>query len=228
MGFPSPVRISWLAMSDLADAVSEAVEKAESGANDRSSSGGSSGGSGGSRFSLNAVIAVSVAVTATFTALCNVKDGNIVQAMQQAQASAVDEWAYYQAKGTKLNIAEAAVDSLRIQRALAPAEARALIDGEMAAYAQKIKTYEAEKVEIKRTAEGFQKEYDRLNLHDDQFDMAEATTSIAIALFGITALTRKRWLLYLAGVFAGIGIVLGLAGFLNLSLHPDFLARILS
>ena len=35
---------------------------------------------------LNAVIAVLVALTATFMAVCNVKDGNIVQAMEQAQA----------------------------------------------------------------------------------------------------------------------------------------------
>ena len=207
-------------MSDLADAVSEAVEKAESG-----------GGEGGSRFSLNTIIAVAVAVTATFTALCNVKDGNIVQAMQQAQASAVDEWAYYQAKGTKLNIAEAALDSLRVQRDLSTGlspQSRALIDRKLAEYEERIKHYEAEKADIKRTAEGFQKEYDRLNVHDDQFDMAEALASIAIALFGITALTRKRWLLYMACGLAGLGIVLGLAGFLNLSLHPDFLARLLS
>src|SRR5262249_34375619 len=98
----------------------------------------------------------------------------------------------------------------------------------LADYEEKIKHYEAEKVDIKRTAEGFQKEYDRLNMHDDQFDMAEATTSIAIALFGITALTRKRWLLYMACALAGIGVVPGLAGFLTLSLPPDFLARILS
>jgi hypothetical protein len=199
-------------MGDLADTVSEAVEK-------------------GQGSSLNAIIAISVAITATFTALCNVKDGNIVQAMQQAQASAVDEWAYYQAKGTKLNIAESALDGLRVQRDLATTltpEARALLDRKIAEYEEKIRHYEQEKTDIKRTAEGFQKEYDRLNLHDDQFDMAEATTSIAIALFGITALIQRRRMLYVAWVFAGFGTVMGLAGFLGLALHPDFLARLLS
>ena len=58
--------------------------------------------------------------------------------------------------------------------------------------------------------------------------MAEATASIAIALLGITALIQRRRLLYVAWTFAGIGVVLGLAGFLGLSLHPDFLARLLS
>jgi hypothetical protein len=213
-------------MSELADTVTEAVERSHP---EPGSSPGD--GSGSSRFNLNALVAISVAITATFTALCNVKDGNIVQAMQQAQANGVDAWAYYQAKGTKLNIAESALDGLRIQRELATGltpEARAVLDRKIAEYGDKIKHYEDEKAEIKRNAQGFQTEYDRLNVHDDQFDMAEATMSIAIALFGITALTQKRRLLYAAWAFAGVGTVLGLAGFLGLSLHPDFLAKLLS
>src|SRR5215468_11119579 len=108
-------------MSELSDTVSEAVDKAQEGP-----AGGDEGGS-----NLNGLVAVSVAIVATFIALCNVKDGNIVQAMQQAQASGVDEWAYFQAKGTKLNIAESARDALVLQREMSPsmsAEARALVD----------------------------------------------------------------------------------------------------
>lgn len=52
--------------------------------------------------------------------------------------------------------------------------------------------------------------------------------SIALALFGITALTRKRFMLGVASVFAGLGAVLGIAAFAGLSIHPDFLARLLS
>jgi hypothetical protein len=212
-------------MSDLADTVTDAVERS------RETSGGDPEQPGAARFSLNTMVAVSVAVVATFVAVCNVKDGNIVQAMEQAQANAVDAWAYYQAKGTKLNIEESALDNLRLQKELArdltPA-AIALVDRKLAEHEAKIRLYEKEKVDIKASAEGFQHEYDRLNTHDDQFDMAEATISIAIALLGITALTQKRRLLYVAWAFAGFGVVLGLAGFMGLSLHPDFLARLLS
>jgi hypothetical protein len=38
----------------------------------------------------NSIIAVLVSIAATFMALGNVKDGNIVQGMSQAQANAVD------------------------------------------------------------------------------------------------------------------------------------------
>ena len=128
-------------------------------------------------------------------ALCNVKDGNIGQAMEEAQASGVDAWAYYQAKGTKMNIAESARDTLVLQREIAPSmspEARALVDKKIADYDAKMRVYEKEKAEIKKSAEDYKKEYERLNLHDDQFDMADALMSVAIALLGITALTRKR------------------------------------
>jgi hypothetical protein len=199
-------------MADIADAVSDAVER-------------------GRESRLNSVVAVMVTVTASFMALCNVKDGNVVQAMTQAQANGVDAWAYYQSKSTKQHLAESMVDQLGIQRDvtgnLSP-EGRALVDRKIAEYAAKARLYETEKAEIKRTAEGFQKQYDALNLHDDQFDMAEAALSIAIALFGVTALTHKRWLLLVAVLIAGFGTVLGLAGFLGKNLHPDWLAKILS
>jgi len=150
--------------------------------------------------------------------------------MARAQTSGVDAWSYYQAKGTKLNIAESALDGLRIQSETMPgltSDGRALIDRKIGDYTEKVHRYDVEKGEIKRTAEGFQQDYERLDARHDQFDMAEALTSIAVALFGITALTQKKRLLYLAWGFAAIGVVLGLAGFLRLGLHPDFLARAL-
>ena len=209
-------------MSDLSDSVSDAIEKS----ND-DPPGKPFGEPVGSN--LNGLVAVSVAIVATFIALCNVKDGNIVQAMAQAQANSVDAWAYFQAKGTKLNIAESARDALVTQREISGTltpETRALVDKKIADYDAKIRLYETEKAEIKKSAEGYQAEYDRLNVHDDQFDMAEALTSVAIALLGITALTRKRRLLYVAWTFAGIGVLLGISGFIGLNFHPDFLARL--
>jgi hypothetical protein len=58
--------------------------------------------------------------------------------------------------------------------------------------------------------------------------MAEAAMSVGIALFGVTALTRKRWLLGVAGTFAAFGALLGIAGFAGWNLHPDWLANLLS
>lgn len=199
-------------MGEIDEKITEAIEKAHD-----------------SR--LDTAIAALVAVAATFMALSNVKDSNIVQAMQQAQASSVDEWAYYQAKGTKQNLAAASREQVELMRDTAPGlspELRAVFDKRIAEYTAMENKYEAEKEDIRHEAEDFQKQYDELDVHDDQFDMAEALLSVAIALFGVSALTRKRWLFVVATVFATFGVVLGLAGFAGWDLHPDWLARLLS
>ena len=46
---------------------------------------------------INSVMAILVAVTATFMAICNIKDGSIVQ----AQAHGINAWSYFQANSTK-------------------------------------------------------------------------------------------------------------------------------
>jgi hypothetical protein len=200
-------------MSEIEETISEAVENAEK-----------------SHDALNNLIAVLVALLATFMALCNIKDGNIVQSMQQDQAKAVDQWSYYQAKGTKQNLAESVLDQLQIRRAepnLPPQES-ALLDKEIGIYTANVKKYEQQKEEIKKVAEGAEKDYDSLNVHDDQFDMSEASISIAIALLGVSALTKKKWLVAVAVVFAGFGVLMGLAGFFSWGIHPDAFAKFLS
>jgi hypothetical protein len=129
----------------------------------------------------------------------------------------------------KQNLAEATLDELQLQRTmLTDPKFAPMLDAKIAVYEKQVKKYEKEKVDIKANAEGQQKEYDRLNLHDDQFDMSDACLSVAIALFGVTALTKKRWLLVLASVFMFFGVLFGLAGFFAWGLHPDFFAKFLS
>jgi DNA repair ATPase RecN len=163
-------------------------------------------------------------------ALCNVKDGNVVQAMQQAQTRAVDQWAYYQAKSTKEAMAENAAELLSAQRDTSPSlsrEGRTALETRIATLQASAKRYDKEKGEIKAEAERLEKSYDTLNTHDDQFDMAEAGFTVAMALFGITILSQRRWMLVLACCFSAFGFVMGLAGFLQASLHPDWLAKLL-
>jgi hypothetical protein len=168
---------------------------------------------------INSLVAIFVAITATFMALCNVKDGNIVQAMSQAQAHAIDAWSYFQAKSTKQSIAENTIELLKLQPSTNPDVIKK--------YEEKVAGYDKEKAEIKKQAEGFTKEYDDLNLFDDQFDMTDALLTISIAMFGITALTQKKWLLYFAGAVSSLGIILGLTAFMKIGLHSEFASKIL-
>jgi len=76
-------------------------------------------------------------------------------------------------------------------------------------------------------AEADQHTYDALNYRDDQFDLSDALTALAISLLALTSLTQKRWLFGMAAMVMGFGVVLGLSGFLGLDIHPDFLAKLL-
>src|SRR5438552_3952107 len=188
-------------MADISETIQEPIEQA-------------------SKSKINSRVALFVAITATFMALCNVKDGNIVQAMSQAQAHSIDAWSYYQAKSTKQMIAENTLESLKLQKLPGSEEL-------IKKYEDKITQYDKEKADIKKQAEGYAKEYDDINVFDDQFDMTDAFLSISIAMFGITALTQKRWLFWFAASISALGIILGLTAFMKISLHSDFVSRIL-
>lgn len=179
---------------------------------------------------LNGWIAALVALCATFMALCNVKDGNVVQAMQQAQAQAVDQWSYFQSKSTKQHIAENAAEMLKFQMETAAAlkpETRVKLEAKIADLEAKARKYDQEKAAIQTEAKAQEKAYQDLNVFDDQFDMAEACLSVALAMFGITALTQKKPLFFFSLALAALGVIFGLSGFLHGNIHPDWLAKLL-
>lgn len=209
-------------MPEISEQVSEALERAE----------GDEGGGGDKekeRSKLNSIVAASVAVVATFMAVCNVKAGNVVQAMGKSQVEIVDTWSFFQAKSTKQSLAEAAMDQLSIQRETLPLspEQKASVDKRIEGYRDKVARYETEKTALKKKVEDLEKDYERLNVKDDQFDISESLLSVGIALLGITALTQKRKLLFVAVGFAGFGLIVGLAGFFGWNIRPEWLAKII-
>jgi hypothetical protein len=176
---------------------------------------------------LNTIVAITVAILATFMGICKVKDDNIVQSMQQVQANKLDHWAYYQARNIREDIARATLVQLRLSAAGSPAD--------QARYQTAIETYEKMAVEqnkkkedLKAAAEKDQKDYDALNFRDDQFDLSDALIAIAISLLAVTALTHQRWLYVVSLVPTGFGIFMGLAGLLEWPFHPEVLVRLLS
>ena len=177
---------------------------------------------------LNAAVAVTVALLATFMGICKVKDDNIVQAMQQAQADKLDHWAFYQARNLRQDLAEATATQLELA---APAAGAA----QAAAYATAITRYRTlaqeqarKKNEVRAQAEQDQKTYDALNYRDDQFDLSDALIAIAIAMLAVTALTRL-WALYWAALLpTAAGVLMGVAGLAGLTIHPAALIRLLS
>jgi hypothetical protein len=176
---------------------------------------------------LNRLVALTVVMLSIVMGLGQVKDGNIVQAMQQAQSNAVDRWSEYQATKTKLHIDETALAQTGFMSAIGgPAVAKPTAAEERRLSGELVK-YGKEVVQLRAAAQGFQAEYDALNVHDDQFDASDAFLSIAIAIAAVAALTESAWALYGGWAFGGLGLVMSLAGFLGWSLHSDLLGRFL-
>ena len=172
---------------------------------------------------LNRAVAATVVAFSVFLGLCNIKDGNINQAMQQAKANAVDTWGEYQATRTKLHISQGAADQLAVLGPLA--RDGAIVARQRAALAAEIAKYRAESPKLQAKAKRYEAEYDALNFHDDQFDATDALVSIAVSVAAVSALVESWGVLAVAWLFGACGLVLGVAGFAGWSLHPDFLAR---
>jgi hypothetical protein len=190
----------------------------------------SSDAAGGDRKAalLNTFVAITVALLATFMGVCKVKDDNIVQAMQQAQADKLDHWNFYQARNIRQDVAEATAVQLRLAKVGRPVTEATAYDEAIGRYDAKAASEAQKKADLRAQAEQDQKTYDSLNYRDDQFDLSDAALAIAIALLAVAALTKIWWMYWLSWVPIGFGVLMGLAGLLGWALHPDTLTRMLS
>lgn len=162
-------------------------------------------------------MAVMTAILASVGAICSYQSGaneNLALYYKNEAAirktEAANQWAYYQAKGEKQNLAELGAALMTNNPA------------QEAKFQADILKYKQEKQPIRANAERIEKEV----LVDDESSealmhqhhrWAQATTliQISIGLAAVALLTRKRWLRFLSvGVAAG-GIIAGFTAFMG-------------
>ena len=148
--------------------------------------------------------------------------------MQQAQADKLDHWAFYQARNIRQEVAEATAAELEAASEGLPTTVQARDARLVARYRALVADQATKKIELQRAAETDQRTYDALNLRDDQFDLSDALTAVAISLLALTSLTGKRALFVVALVATALGVLMGIAGLSGWSLHPNAIARLLS
>ena len=166
---------------------------------------GDAGHGGGHTNSIAMFTAVIATVGAIFSYMGGATQANAGlyknnAAIKKTEAS--NQWNYYQAKSSKQNLSELAIE-------LAPANKKEFYEGE-------IKRYKTEKGEIKVAAEKLEaesKEWDHQS--DEQMHQhhrwAQATTAlqVSIAMAAIALMTRRKWLEWgmygLGAVGLGIG-----------------------
>ena len=112
------------------------------------------------RARLNTRVAVNVALLATFLGVCKVKDDNIVQAMQQAQADKLDHWNFYQARNIRQEVAAATVVQLKLSAAGASAAQQESYRAAIASYEALVLDQNKKKEELRLQALEDQKTYD--------------------------------------------------------------------
>ena len=177
---------------------------------------------------LNNLVAVSVALLSAFMAVTKVKDDNIVQAMLQTKSDAVDTWNEYQSKRIKQHLSELGLKQTEALQTMATNNGKAVLAEQKGDYETSITRYQGEEELLKKKAKGFEAQYDALNFRDDQFDLSDAALSVSLALLAVTALTGKRLLFAFSWLFAGFGVLMGVAGLYGFSFHPDWLSKLLS
>jgi len=155
-------------------------------------------------------LAVTTAILATLGAVMSFAGGD-TQAKAQlfknnaaiTKTEANDQWAYYQAKGSKQNLAELGA-SLATQ------------SDKIEFYKGEAERYKKEKADIKTAADKLEEQSKQWNERSDEemhvhhrWALAATAMQIAIALSAIAVLTRRTWLVYGVGLVAALGSVLG-------------------
>ncbi|HEY0354368.1 MAG TPA: DUF4337 domain-containing protein [Enterovirga sp.] len=176
---------------------------------------------------LNNLVAVTVVILSVFTGVCEIKDDNIVQALQVSKSEQNDTWSEYQSARMKLHQAESTVEIAKLVGALAGADQSAIGASRDRGEAD-IRKYDERSKGLMEKAKAYNATLETLNRKDDQFDLSKALISVAIALAAVAALTESLMLLGIAWVLGGAGMVFGVAGFADWSLHPDFIINLLT
>jgi len=155
------------------------------------------------RIALTTAVLAAVAAIAALEAGSTANEALVLKTeAARLQAEASDQWAYYQAKGIKLAVAQAAEAPWRSLGKSPPAD---LIEKEQ--------RYAAEQEEIKAKAETLERERDARSREADHllqqhhgFANSVALFQVAIALGALAALTRNRavWVASLSLGGAGI------------------------
>jgi uncharacterized membrane protein len=178
------------------------------------------------RLRLNTLVAITVALLATFLGICKIKDNNLVLAMEHSQATSIDGWNFYQAKNIREAVYQSAADGFAIQAASASAPDARVAYAKMATqYANWAKDQDAKKAEPQKQAQDADKSYEHNKQHHDIFDLEEALISVAVSLFAVTSLTQRRWLFGIALVPSVGGVILGLAGLFNAPIDVGVISK---
>jgi hypothetical protein len=148
-------------------------------------------------------LALTTVIFAVCATLSTLKGGGFSTRAVMSQSQSSDQWSYFQAKSIKGYLYELQKEKLELDsKTLKGGALRSDYEKRIAAYGEKIKRYDEEKMEIKKKAEDLEKRRDESQQHSGAFGLAAMFLQIAILLSSIAALMKKK-LFWFIGMGAG-------------------------
>jgi Domain of unknown function (DUF4337) len=164
--------------------------------------------------------ALTTAIYAVILAIASLGGDNATKEMLLAQQQASDQWAFYQAKVIREH--QYRLQKLHLEVEIAErgptmdAAARQRYQEGLRQVAQEEERYGAEKKDIELAARKLEQERDINRQRDPNFDYAQVLLQIAIVTASVSILASS-WLLYVFSLlFASLGTLLMLNGYLLL------------
>jgi hypothetical protein len=165
-------------------------------------------------------LALTTVILAVCATLSTFKGGSFSTRSVLSQTQAANQWAYYQAKGIKSYLYEIQKEKLElelVEHQEDTASASPMVESQkktIAAYADRISKYNAEKAAIEKEAKRLEAIRDEAQKHSQVFGIAVIFLQIAILLSSVAALMKKKLVWYLGILMGVIGIVYFADGFL--------------
>ena len=161
-------------------------------------------------------LALTTVILAVCATLSTFKGGGYSTRSLIAQAQASDQWAYFQAKGTKLNLYEVQLAQLQLQQLSLPAQgavAKAYVE-KVADYQAKVHHYEQDRKDIEAKARELETARDDATRHGKPFGLAVIFLQVAILLNSIAGLMKRKAIWFLSLPVGLAGLVYFADGFL--------------
>lgn len=158
----------------------------------------------------NNLVAMAIAVLATFLALSAIKASNVEQAIEQAQAERNNSWAWYQAVRVREDMATYELGRLeQLARTNRDPDEAQRLTAAITEQNAEIGRVRARKDEVQARAQAAEVQVAELSVFDDQYDISSAIISIALSLLAVCVLVRARWLFAFSLVPAVAGVAVG-------------------
>lgn len=160
-------------------------------------------------------IAVTTTVLAVVAAIAGSRSAFFIAKAQLLTAQEGSEWAYYQAKSVKQNLAESQQKSFQAMlKGIITPDQKDLLNKDLQECESNIARYDKEKAEIKQKAEAINKENSLVVRRGGQFSLAVVFAQIGIMLSSVGALIKRKDM-WMVGIIAGlIAIYFMVNGFL--------------